>query len=611
LTIPFFHGRTFWLLIGFNVIVYAFLIRRLAVVSRALGEARYGARICVVCLPLAVISVPEWSPILFVPYLLVLIYALDLAVHGWKPNRLAGAMYGVIFAAFMLVKMTFIPLILPVVVLCAIAQFRHGVLPRTLAVFLVALPLLWMGFSQSLGNIPAFVAGSAEIVAGYKDEMEYWELPAIWSMMFLVIAYAMLWSAATIAAWRRFGGWTGLVSGVSLVLVFYAGLLNGFVRGDSYHVLPCVLTAFGIWGLVDLLIARGGMRRRSGLIPVSWLAFGMILFALSYEWRMSGGDVAHANLKQIADRPKALVRLVLKGTKPLEATTLALDNNLRSQAVPSLKGRTVDVPNGDPGIAFVSGARLRLRPTITAYSGYTPALTRANANYLEGERGPRFVLLMHPFAIDGKFPTTEDPSAWRSLLTHYEHSLCSGAYEVFQRRPVPLAARLAPLMTRTVGFDEELEVPRGSSRAIWAEIEIDPTIAGKCVSLAFKPMPVYMITKLANGGEATHRINARMAKTGFLLSPYLGDPATLRALFADDRDGCEPRAVRSIRLGGTFQGEGWSTNLELKNFYQEKIKVRLFDLVLETAVASRDHARYQGVAHASSWGTAASNSSTD
>jgi hypothetical protein len=361
--------------------------------------------------------------------------------------------------------------------------------------------------------------------------------------------------------------------------------MNGFVRGDSYHVLPCILTTFGLWGLVELVIGAACRNRRSRLVAASWLAFGAILFALSYEWRMLD-SMAHANFAQIADRPLGLARLTLKGDRHLKAMTREADDRLRPRAIPGLKGRTVDVPNGDPGIALVSGGRLRLRPTITAYSGYTPLLTGANAKYLEGKESPGAILLTHPLAIDGKFPTTEDPRTWLSLLTHYEYSTGSGDYDVLRRRSSPLQARLAPLLDRTIGFDDELDVDvlRESARATWAEIEINPTTAGRFVAMLFKPMPVYMISKLANGTKAIHRINVGMARTGFLLSPFLGDRGALRALFSDDQSGSRGEAVKSIRIDGKFRIDNANTNLRLDKFYDSAIKVRLFNLYLDRVV---------------------------
>ena len=360
------------------------------------------------CLPTAVINVPEWSPVLFVPYVLVIVYILDVSLGGWRLKWRTAAGYGILFASFTLAKMTFAPLILPVLLLCGIARIVHGSFPRAVPVYAAALLILWFAVGQSLGNIPAFLAASSEIISGYKDEMEFWEWPALPSMMFLVMASAVLWLTAAISA-RRVGPWAAIVTGSSAFLVFYAVLLNGFVRGDSPHVLPCILTLLGLWCLVDLLVASTHPRRGSRLVVGSWLAFGLIIVALSYEWRMLGGDFTHPNLRQLVDRPKGFARIVMNGMRHLRAEAKEGENHLRLQGVPGLKGLTVDVPNGDPGVAFVSGAKLRLRPTITAYSGYTPALTGANADYLESERGPDGVLLLFPLAIDGKFPTSEDP----------------------------------------------------------------------------------------------------------------------------------------------------------------------------------------------------------
>src|SRR5262249_54564788 len=147
--------------------------------------------------------------------------------------------------------------ILPIVVLCSIAEIGHGSFPKTMFVYAASLVVLWMSFGQSVLAFPSFVSGSSEIVFGYKEAMAIWRIPALWSLIPLVIASALLWTAASTAA-CRIGRWTGSVISTSLFLVLYAVLLNGYVRGDSFHIWPCILTIFGLWALVKLMITRVG-----------------------------------------------------------------------------------------------------------------------------------------------------------------------------------------------------------------------------------------------------------------------------------------------------------------------------------------------------------------
>ena len=140
---------------------------------------------------------------------------------------------------------------------------------------------------------------------------------------------------------------------------------------------------------------------------------------------------------------------------------------------------------------------------------------------------------------------------------------------------------MVPLLSRTVAFDEPLNVPQDPGQAIWTEIEITPKIVGRLVASAFKPMPVHLISTMPNGIEIANRINTRMAKTGFLLSPFVGDPGTLRALFANDRKCMEPQLIKAIRIDGTFRTVDWNTSLKLNTFYENKIEIRLYSLGVE------------------------------
>src|SRR5262249_37426100 len=260
------------------------------------------------------------------------------------------------------------------------------------------------------------------------------------------------------------------------------------------------------------------------------------------------------------------------GTGQLNAKLLAHSAILRQQAIPELEGLTVDVPKGDSGIAVISGAKVRLRPTITAYGSYTPALSRGNANYLEGNLAPMAILLEPPFAIDDKFPTMDDTRTWLSLLSHYRHVRSAGEYELLARRSDRLAVRLVPLMAATATLGEAMSVPEDVSGVIWAEIAVISRSAGLLITSLFKPIPVYLTTTLKDGTEATTRINVTTAKDGFLLSPFLGDIGTLRLLFGTEPGAWEPRTVRTIRIDPIVKDAG----IKLPAFYNNEISVRLF-----------------------------------
>jgi hypothetical protein len=178
----------------------------------------------------------------------------------------------------------------------------------------------------------------------------------------------------------------------------------------------------------------------------------------------------------------------------------------------------------------------------------------------------------------------EDTVSWLSLLLHYRHVRPAGRYELFERRADSLGVRLVPLTSRTIALGEDVVVPQYEARAIWAEIAVSPTLVGRLSASAFKPIPVYLTAFLEDGTGRSNRINLLMAKSGFLLSPYLGDIQTLRALFDTDVAGWQSHAVKAIKIDSKVR----RSNLNLNTFYEDKIEIRFFALHLDPAIPHRD-----------------------
>jgi hypothetical protein len=106
------------------------------------------------------------------------------------------------------------------------------------------------------------------------------------------------------------------------------------------------------------------------------------------------------------------------------------------------------------------------------------------------------------------------------------------------------------VLTRTVRFDEAVDVPPATDALSVLVLECRYSWWGRLRKLAFRPSPVMLVVELADGSEVRRRIIPGMAAAGFLLDPYLESTADVIELSA----GAEARAVRRFRLSTTAHG---------------------------------------------------------
>jgi hypothetical protein len=212
---------------------------------------------------------------------------------------------------------------------------------------------------------------------------------------------------------------------------------------------------------------------------------------------------------------------------------------------------------------------------VQSYGGYTPALAERNRQFVEAAGGaPTLVFEISPVFLDNNYPTLLDPTLYVSLLTHFELTHAVRTALVFARRPQPLARTRSLLMTRTVRLGEPLEIAAPEGAILWAEIETEPDAMGTVIS-RFKTYPL-SITLTAGTRTAVHRLLPEMARSGFLLSPYLGHPHSYLFFYSQDprvKNRLEP--VRSITVAQPRAGR-WSMPL----LYKNAVNVRIYQIAL-------------------------------
>ena len=473
-------------------------------------------------------------------------------LHGERPPRWALPVLVLAWISFGLLPLVKGTLAL----LCAVAALisaaallqarRIGLAALSLACPLAALGAFWCAAGQALPDLPGYLLNMREIVSGYSEGMavkgpsrELWlfGLPAL-------LLLAALASQGSLPRGLRLGALA--ITAVFLFLSFKAG----FVRHDV-HAQIALANLVAALGLTWPLLPPAQYRSR-------WL-----LVALAGTALLCGGNAA----RRATDGRTAVGGAT---SNPLVLRTAGFDASdwPRRYAERLRLGAThcgldgvapvdTDVYSFDQFCLLAQGLPWNPRPVLQSYSAYTPALARLNEAHLRGPSAPR-QLLYRLQTIDERLPAMDDGLSLPALLDNYEPAQPLSTWLVLKARPQRQAAsRYDAPVTLAARLGEPVAVP--AALPLFTEIVVRPTWAGRLRALLYKPPPLSMRVTLADGTQATYRVNAGMMETGFVLSPLLATTADVAALFDGRID--EHRGVRELRIDSASPLPFWQAEM--------------------------------------------------
>jgi hypothetical protein len=325
----------------------------------------------------------------------------------------------------------------------------------------------------------------------------------------ILIAWEVLFARRLTA-----GRWA---AAIALTAVTFLLFKAGFVRSDV-HVFT---TVFGFLVLTLLLVLSWARR------PLE-LALGALGVAL-----VSGGLWAHAAVLRgwpflyfpPVFPPEAFERLAslsrLWHRDALDTQQAEDDAALRKETpLPQLRG-TVDVYPYDQSVVLAHGLDLRPRPVFQSYMAYTPRLAQANADHLEGELAPEWILF-RVAPIDKRMPAMDDSASWPVFLTRYKVQRPVASYALLRRREVPRSWRLESLGTVESTTGAKVEVPFRSGM-IWARIDLHESWSDALAGLLVAPRLTYIGIGVERGKGEAYRFLPELGRGGFLLSPLVED----------------------------------------------------------------------------------------
>ncbi|MBI4860980.1 MAG: hypothetical protein HY815_12105 [Candidatus Riflebacteria bacterium] len=336
-----------------------------------------------------------------------------------------------------------------------------------------------------------------------------------------------------------------------LYLITLAVLLFGLVRSSAMPGLPAPMAHAAWVGAAGFLVFRAGFTRQDSHVGIAVTSLaGIVLLDLDlWPGPASRGPVALG--QTLEDN--------------LEAFTTAKDRIGRAAGLAGLSG-PVDALSTHLASILAAGLEWRPRPGFEAHLVTTDALAQRNARWIAGPGAPGTILVSIE-AIDHHPPLMEDPAVWPVVLSRYEASERRGPWLVLRRSPVPRVCSRGPERTVHAALQEEITIPETGPGAIWARIEVASSLRGRLRAALLRPASLALELQRDDGAWRTFRLPARLARSGFILSPLVettGD-LTAVAMAAGGHDvpkvrrmPClEPSAGQAGRAGTPWRAPAW------------------------------------------------------
>ena len=505
-------------------------------------------------------SSTEWAPVLFTPFILVNLFVLRHFQGKTEPTHSYLAIFVFILGIFVLVKGTFIVLILMVIAVVSVDQIvKSKKMSWIVPGFIISVLILWVFSNQKIGNIFNYFLSTADLIAGYKDGMgnekgsKLGILPiifAIGSIGFVGIFFLTV---------KKCLGWRGICPACILAATLFVLFQHGFTRQDPQHSVPACLSFCSLCMLVlPLMWKQAGENKPLRLAVVANGFSGIIIVFTCY---LSGAGIPALNT--VVQRINQLPILITQGISALDD---ARDNHMQllkqKYSLPEFDGK-MESSTFDAGLAEAYGYYSMIRPTLTLYAANTSKMSRRNKDYLEDASGPKTILFFTGASLDGRYPTAPDSIGLLAQKTHFAAIGSIGNLLVMERRANPLKLQFEKIKELNVNFNEEILLPAPGNGMIFTQIDILPTLAGKLFSILYKPAAIFIAVGVDNE-ERKFRLIRATAKEGMILSPLLYDLPAFRNFYSDS----ESSSNLSYFKIESEKGREWC--------YRAKIKVMLY-----------------------------------
>jgi hypothetical protein len=533
LGLRYYHPDTYLIMVVANCAYLALYI----IMMRDAWKSLHGMSLAFPFVLFAVLHVPnllcshEWGYMLQLPYGLLLLYIILMALPEYKYPRALEWTLIIAMGPLVYIKGTFSLLVIITVGFGYLVTSTPRKYWWHMPVFLASCGLFYLLGGQHVSSFPAFTRGLFEIIRGYKATMGSWNASTT------VAAMAFVPAAATVVAALLLVLQSRLEKRYNILVALYAAGLSyiiyqhGFVRAtyvSGAHLLQAHCT---LWIMIGTVVLPAALRLEGRRMKLAGaLAIPSILAAL-YVFVVAKPSVITEKAMGCLQRRYIQKVIDIVGFQTLDEQRTRRFKQLADQYPLIQTDSTWDALSCDSGIIMASQQRYRPRPTLVSYSAYTPYLVALNERYLTGPNAPERLLLAPP-AIDHNYPTMADAALFRVLATHYVVDGHLDKLLTLSRRGTPRQFKLTPIREEKAQLNEIISVPAHEGDILWVDIHVRRNLYGKLISTSLKPLPMYIAVDLGSR-QVARRFVPELAKNGFLLSPYCDSLETFTMLYGD------------------------------------------------------------------------------
>ena len=189
---------------------------------------------------------------------------------------------------------------------------------------------------------------------------------------------------------------------------------------------------------------------------------------------------------------------------------------------------TVDVLGEEQTVAIMNRLNYRPRPVIQSYSTFMPLLAQLNYDFFASDQAPEYVLAKIQ-TIDGRLPTMDDSMVLRLLPYRYEFLRTEKGFQLWKKIPGPYAAaKFEPKLIRseTIPVNQAINLTPLASQPLWLKVDLKPSFLGAVYSFLYKSPQVKLNIRDINGNSRDFLMPLPMGRTGFIVNPFIDDPAS-------------------------------------------------------------------------------------
>jgi len=451
-----------------------------------------------------------------------------------SPFTLTQALLVVSLGLLSLVKFTgLIEAVMVAAIIAVDNVCRHRCFPWIVPLLAGSFLCFWVAAGQHLGTLELFLSNSWQISSGYTEAMMLQGENDLQDVGCFLLLATLLCALIGYVAWLRHRCF-GLLPLLGLVAIVFISFKHGYVRHD-WHEITAVM-GLSLATMAGLAVAWPLPKQPARLTGL-FLLLVILTFASSTLGRWYSNEELPEQMVRTLDPRRVLapVRMLCEPEYLRNAYETSLADIRDKYPLPPIEGQ-VDIYSWNQAVLFAHGLRYQPRPVLHSYSAYTPELAELNAAWLRSDRAASNILFrIEP--IDDRFPSLEDGRSWPELLTRYDIRGASdalGTYLVLSRSAVPREYHLTPLSQTSVHFGETITPPSASNGPIWVEIDMKKSVVGTLISTFYKPPVSVLTVSLRNGTQYDFRLVPAMARSGFLLSPVVGDATSFALLASSD-----------------------------------------------------------------------------